>query len=315
MAVGLALEHPDRVAAVADVVAIARVGFERPARGERDRVALQLLHDLARLQVPHQHRIRERLRIPFVQRAHERLLRHPARRDHAVELGLDDRLVRIVRRLVARDKLAVVGEFRDAAGSAAVRPGSHADQHAPRNRVRRMRPRQARQLRHVVDRADQFRVHRVGPHVEDEEPAGVQRSRPDLAAIVGVAHVVRFVADRADFDLSQDLAVGDRRQIRVDHGKVIAALPDGQRPQVHHLLRVFQALDVRRQAGFGECGSGHDGGGQRQRQRIESSHDLCTKTYERAGAAIIVPGYGVGPYARLRRLGPLRRGEPSSFSV
>src|SRR3989454_7165349 len=98
----LAAEHPDRVAGVADVVAVSGIGLEHPARGQRDGIALQLLDHLACLEIPHEQRAGEVLGVPRVERAHERALGHPARGDHPVELRLHHRLVRMVRRLVAR---------------------------------------------------------------------------------------------------------------------------------------------------------------------------------------------------------------------
>ena len=142
-AVVLHLEHPDRIAAIADVVAVPGAGLEHPAGGKIYRLAGQRLDHLAGLQIPHLHGVGvgPLLRVPLVQWAHEGLLREPGGGDHAVELGLDHRLVGMVGRLVARHELAVIGELGDAARSGTVRSGGHADQHPAGNRVGGVRPR------------------------------------------------------------------------------------------------------------------------------------------------------------------------------
>jgi hypothetical protein len=126
-----------------------------------------------------------------------------------------------------------------------------------------MRARQAGGLGHVVDGSDELRVHLVG-RVEDEQAIAVERGRPDLGAVVGVTHVVGLVAGAVDVYPAQDLAVGGRRQVDVDDGEEVGSAVGNRRqaPQVHHLFGLFQALDVRRQAGLrqrlGRWQQGHD---------------------------------------------------------
>src|SRR2546429_8786302 len=59
----------------------------------------------------------------------------------------------------------------------------------------------------VVDRADKLRVHWVRADVEDKEAVAVERRRPALGAIVGVAHVMSLVCRGAHVHLLQGSAV------------------------------------------------------------------------------------------------------------
>ena len=123
---------------------------ERPAAFQRRPADRQLLEHLARAKVPDQHFLAEALEIHLGQRLLVVVEGREAARDHAIQIRLHGDVVHVRRvggQLELADELAVVGELREPRGQATVPGAEEGEQHPARQRVRRVRPGQARPCR------------------------------------------------------------------------------------------------------------------------------------------------------------------------
>src|SRR5262249_49117900 len=119
-------------------------------------------------------------------------------------------------------------------------------------------------------------------HVDDKDLTGEQAAPPDVRAVVGVAEMVGLVTARAEVELEKDLAELRRTlgHVNDEQGVVLLAV-GGEAEGVPVFFGPVEALDVRRQAGFGPGEvQGRNAGGQGEqtpqdgRARDAAKHEI-----------------------------------------
>lgn len=104
----------------------------------------------------------------------------------------------------------------------------------------------------IFDGFDETRTSRISVDIEDEDFAGFETGEPELAAIVGEATVVRFVAS-ADGMRVDDLAVIAGAWLDVDGDELVGTVAlsiDAEGPNVDEFLLALDPSEVGRGAGF-----------------------------------------------------------------
>ena len=154
----------------------------------------------------------------------------------------------------AGDEVAAVGVLRHAGTAAVVAViGQTGDQHASGQRIVGMGPDHAAGLLdEVVNGAVQLGRCRVRVDIEDEDFAGVQTGRPQEAAIIGQARMVRFVA-ATHGDRVNDLRIGFRVGVNVYGDEFVLTVANAlkaQRPDIHIVFLAHDLGHIRRHAGF-----------------------------------------------------------------
>ncbi len=155
---------------------------------------------------------------------------------------------------IGLDQIAFVGEHRHPGHPAViVAVGEELHQHASRRRVEGVRSNQAGLARQIGKRAHQLRPGRIGVDVEDVDDAVVEPTRPQIAAILGEAHVMRLAAP-PDGQGLDDLPVAGRSGLHVDRDQLVRAIAhalDAQGPDVDVvLLALDEIAHERRVAGL-----------------------------------------------------------------
>ena len=154
----------------------------------------------------------------------------------------------------AGDKVAAVGVLRHAGAPAVVAViGQTGDQHASGQSIVGMGPDNAAGLLdEVVNGAMQLGRCRICVDIEDEDFAGVQARGPQVAAIIGQARVVRFVAathgNRVD-----DLRIGLGVRVNVYGDEFVLTVANAlkaQRPDIHRVFLAHDLGHIWRHAGF-----------------------------------------------------------------
>ena len=161
------------------------------------------------------------------------------------------------------DELALVRVERHAGLAALVfRIGERLHQHAPGERVIRVRAEEARLVAEVAHRAHELGLRRVAGNVEHPDAVLRQAAGPDMPPIVGEAHVVRLGA-RAGRHGVDYLAVGLGLRVDVHGDELVGAVAKplhAEGPDVDVVLLAFDQLrDVRRVAGLVGRGGGDSG--------------------------------------------------------
>ena len=220
---------PDRAGAGAVDEPAARRRPVLPAHFQRHLVEVLDLEHRAGLPVPHHDLIAHVLRGYGVPPEVVRV--RPARRDDAVELGLDAdvvhvaRVIRPVRRRQCRDEVSILIEPDERARAPSVLGAEHRDQHAARHGIVGVWAGVTAQRAQVGDRLDQLGPLRIGLDVVDEQPVRDEAAREDAVRVHRVAEVVRLIVhSRAGRHGREDLAVAGRLGIRVDDREEVGLL-------------------------------------------------------------------------------------------
>lgn len=171
------------------------VRHERPPQLERGAGHPQDLERLPGVEVPDDHGVAEllhglRVLDQLPERPHVVLPATEGRGEHAVEIDVHPHVVaigRLGRHPDGPDELpviAILGQARPAAVVLGV--GQRRDEHAPRQRVERMRADQAARVLHEgLDGLDELGLGRISGDVEDEDLARVEPACPEIASVVG----------------------------------------------------------------------------------------------------------------------------------
>ena len=195
------------VSAVAVIAQLSPV-LERPADLQRRAGDAQHLLRLHRLEVPDDHGVAEALHglgvlHQLAEIPHVVLPPGEARGQHDVLLRVDRDVVAVAvaavggRHRIGGDQLALVAVERHPGHAAAVLGVRQAlDDHPAGHGVERVRADVAGLGRHVGDRPHELGPRGIAPDVEDRDAAVVEAAGPEIAPVVGEAHVVRLAAAR-----------------------------------------------------------------------------------------------------------------------
>ena len=181
---------------------------------------------------------------------------------------------------MGRDVVGVVPVFDECGLAAFVfRVGETRNEDTAWQRISAVRSRGAAGgVGEVVDGLDQLRFRRIGVDVEDEDLAALQTGEPELAAVVGEAAVVRFVA-AIDGNTVDDFAVVGRAGLYVDGDKFVRAIAQTfytECPNIDELFLTFDPGEVRRGTGFiGERNPETKGECERERGCNDATRNSC----------------------------------------